>query len=235
MDKINLINDDCITAMKCMPDCSVDMALTDPPYMLNHTTGGIKSIGMSDRWQGLIRAGNSQLGFDTSVKFIDWMPSVYRVLKPKGHFYVFCNDKNVRELLNVAADIGFRQSNILVWVKNNATPNRYYMKNCEFILFLYKERAKPINNMGDKAVIVANNIYGKNKLHPTQKPVEIIERLILNSTMPGDTVFDPFMGSGSTGVACVNTGRNFIGIELDTKYFNIASSRIEEGVLVKNG
>ena len=155
------------------------------------------------------------------------MPSVYRVLKPSGHFYAFCNDKNVRELLNVASDVGFRQSNILVWVKNNATPNRYYMKNCEFILFLYKGRAKPINNMGDKTVIKANNIYGKNKLHPTQKPVEILEKLILNSTMPGNTVLDPFMGSGSTGVACVNTGRSLIGMELDECYFKIASERIE--------
>lgn len=129
--------------------------------------------------------------------------------------------------MNECSKVGFRESNILVWIKNNACPNRYYMKNCEFILFLYKGAAKPINNMGDKAAIQVDNINGKNKLHPTQKPIGLLKRFVLNSTNENDIILDPFMGCGSTGVAASEIGRDFIGIELDENYFNIAKERIE--------
>lgn len=102
------------------------------------------------------------------------------------------------------------------------------MKNCEYILFLRKGNAKYINNIGQsKTVHRFNNITGK-KAHPTEKPVDLLEFYIKNSSNVGDVVLDPFMGSGSTGVACINTKRNFIGIELDEKYFNIAKERIDK-------
>lgn len=155
------------------------------------------------------------------------MPEIYRILKPSSHCYIFCNDKNIKELLNEATKIGFRESNVLVWIKNNATPNRYYMKNLEFILFLYKGKAKPINNMGSKCAIEIKNINGKEKFHPTEKPIELLKQYIGNSSKENDWVLDPFMGSGSTGVAAKNLNRNFIGFELDNKYFEIAKERIE--------
>ena len=168
------------------------------------------------------------MGFSLSIRFSEWLPDVYRVLKQSGHCYIFCNDKNMQELLNEATEVGFRESNILVWVKNNACPNRYYMKNCEFVLFLYKGAAKPINNMGTKCALSVGNISGKNKLHPTEKPIELLSQYILNSTDGGQVVLDPFMGSGSTGVACVNTGRKFIGIELDADYYKAATERLNK-------
>ena len=168
------------------------------------------------------------MGFNLDIRFSEWLPSVYRVLKESGHCYIFCNDKNIQELLNEATKVGFKESNILIWVKNNACPNRYYMKNCEFILFLYKGKAKPINNMGDKCAVECRNINGKDKLHPTEKPVRLLEKYITNSTNENDVVLDLFMGSGSTGVACINTNRKFIGIELSEKYYNVAKGRIEQ-------
>jgi site-specific DNA-methyltransferase (adenine-specific) len=221
-----LYHGDCLEEMSKIPDGSIDLVLTDPPYRMNHTTGGHVNIGLKNKWQGNIKAGNTVMGFSYEIRFADWLPVVYRVLKPSGHCYVFCNDKNVRELLNEATNVGFRESNILVWVKNNACPNRYYMKNCEFILFLYKGAAKPINNMGSKCAVSVANINGKDKLHPTEKPVDLLLQYITNSTKANQIVLDPFMGSGSTGVACVNTGRDFIGIELDEGYFKIAQERI---------
>ena len=102
------------------------------------------------------------------------------------------------------------------------------MKNCEFVIFCRKGKAKYINNIGDsKTVHEFNNISGK-KVHPTEKPIELMKFYIENSSEENDTVLDPFMGSGSTGVACVNTFRNFIGFEIDENYFNIATKRIEE-------
>lgn len=221
-----IILGNCVDLMQSISDNSVDLIVTDPPYKMNHSTGGCTNIGMKDKWRGNIKAGNTVMGFDTSIKFSDWLPDVYRVLKDGCHCYIFCNDKNLQELLNEATSVGFRESNILVWVKNNACPNRYYMKNCEFILFLYKGRAKPIYDMSSKAAFCCTNINGKQKLHPTEKPIEMLETFIKNSTDDGGVVLDPFMGSGSTGVACVNTGRKFIGMEIDPKYFEIAERRI---------
>lgn len=227
-EMVQLYHGDCLEIMKDIPDGSVDLVLTDPPYKMNHSTGGCTNIGLKNKWQGNIKAGNTVMNFDLNIKFLDWLPEVYRVLKSGSHCYIFCNDKNVQELLNEATKCGFRESNILVWVKNNATPNRYYMKNLEFVLFLYKGKAKPINNMGSKCAIEVKNINGKQKLHATQKPIDLLEIYIKNSSKQRDVVLDLFMGSGSTGVACVNTNRKFIGIELDKGYFEIASERISK-------
>ena len=92
---------------------------------------------------------------------------------------------------------------------------------------LRKGNAKSINNMGTKNILEVKNIIGK-KVHPTEKPVELNEILIGNSSNEGDLVLDPFMGSGSSGVACKKLNRDFIGIEIDEKYFNIAKERIEK-------
>lgn len=227
MSEIILKQGDCLELLKKVKDNSIDLIVTDPPYKMNHSTGGCTNIGMKNKWQGNIKAGNSVMNFSLDIKFSQWLPEIYRVLKSSGHCYIFCNDKNIQELLNISTTVGFKESNILVWIKNNATPNRYYMKNLEFILFLYKGSAKPINNMGSKCAVEIKNINGKNKLHPTEKPIELLKQYIENSSNENDWVLDPFMGSGTTGVACINTNRNFIGIELDKNYFNIAKERID--------
>jgi len=136
------------------------------------------------------------------------------------------NTLNIKHFLNFSEQIGFKLHNILIWKKNNVTPNRWYMKNCEYILFFRKGKAKQINNPGTKQVLEVNNIKGK-KLHETEKPVELMQIMIENSSQIGDLVLDPFMGSGSTGVACKNCNRRFLGVEIDNKYYEIAKSRIE--------
>ena len=102
------------------------------------------------------------------------------------------------------------------------------MKNCEFVLFLHKGKSFPIKNLGDAQLFECNNISGKDKVHPTQKPIAYLERLILNSSNELDTVLDPFMGSGSTGIACKNLNRKFIGIELDKTYYEVSKELIGE-------
>ena len=107
------------------------------------------------------------------------------------------------------------------------------MKNCEYVLFLRKGKAKWINNIGEsKTVHKFNNIIG-NKLHPTEKPVDLLEYDLLNSSEPNDVVLDPFMGAGSMGEACILNNRNFIGIELDSTYFQIAKDRIGQAQFQK--
>ena len=203
-----------------------DLAVIDPPYKLNKTTGGISRTGLVDRWQGNIKGSDKKVSIINDISFSEWLPEVYRTLKNNSHCYIWTNDKNLADLQKESEKVGFRLHNILVWKKNNLTPNRWYMKNCEFILFLYKGKAKVINDKSSSQLYEVKNKSGKDKFHPTEKPIEILESLIMNSSNENDLVLDCFMGSGSTGVACKRLNRGFFGIELDEKYFEIAKGRL---------
>lgn len=222
---IKLLQGDCLKLMKKIPDESIDLIVTDPPYRT--ITGGDKNGVSSVRPKGMLSGNRKLFTYQNNILPKDWMSILYSVLKPNSHTYIFTNALNIQTMLEEAINAGFKLHNILVWEKNNCTPSQFYMKNCEYILFLRKGKAKWINNIGkSKTVHQFNNIIG-TKLHPTQKPVDLLEFYINNSSAVGDTVLDPFMGCGSTGVACLNTNRNFIGIELDECYFKIAEERIE--------
>lgn len=225
---IELKHGDCLELMKTIPDCSVDLILTDPPYKI--VSGGCTNkknatSGMLSRKNSAVRKGT--LFTENSVAFSDWIPHVFRVLKNGSHCYIMVNGRNLSKLQSESEKAGFKYQNLLVWNKGNVTPNKWYMNQCEFILMLRKGKANPIRNMGTSTLLNIKNIIGR-KVHPTEKPLELLELLINNSTDYGETVLDPFMGSGSTGVACVNTGRRFIGIDLDICYFEIAKRRIYE-------
>lgn len=240
-----IYNEDVLEVMKGMSDESVDLVVTDPPYKI--VTGGCKVNGdTSKNPSGMLNRGiaandlkskwinKSNVDFIRSgslfkhnkIKFSDWMPEVFRVLKNQTHAYFMVNDRNLNELMTEAIKAGFKLQNVLVWKKNNATPNKYYMKNCEFIVMCRKGKAKNIVNMGTKNVLEVNNIIG-SKTHPTEKPVDLFEILIRNSSKQGDVVFEPFLGTGSTLVAAQNLGRNGIGVEVDEQYFEIAQKRLQ--------
>ena len=225
MVNVNLMKGDCLDRMKEIPDASVDLCVSDIPYKL---TGGGKGDGVNSKRPKGILVDNSQLM--EVPKFEDWLPELYRVMKNGTHIYLMCNFKNLNDLMNKSLAVGFKHINLLVWEKNNCTPSQFYMKNCEYTLLLRKGSSKYINDIGgSKTAHKFENIIG-NKVHPTEKPKDLMEFYVKNSSIEGDVVLDMFMGSGSTGVACVNTNRNFIGIELDENYFNIAESRINQAL-----
>lgn len=215
--------------IKNIEDNSIDLVVTDPPYKLNKTTGSSTSSSMAEKWKGNLRSGDKNANILNSIKFEEWVGEVYRVLREDTHCYIFTNDKNLNDLINECLKVGFKLHNILIWKKNNKTPNRWYMKNCEFIVFLHKGKSIPINNKSSSQMLEYENISGKSKVHPTEKPVDILKEIIANSIFDTNgKVLDPFMGSGSTGVACKILGvDNFIGFELDENYFKIAKERIE--------
>lgn len=241
---------DCLDIMKQIPEESIDLFLTDPPYKIiaggmslkddKKQCGGILSkryvsdgTNCSNKWikkneynvPACVKQGKM---FEyNDIKFSQWMPDAFRVLKNGSHCYIMTNDRNMQELLNEATKIGFKLLNILVWSKNNATPNKYYMKSAEFILLFRKGFAKSINDMGTKTVLNINNIIG-NKTHPSEKPVNLFKILIENSTMENQLVLDPFSGSGVTAVACKELKRNFILIEIDKEYNRISKNRVEQ-------
>ena len=215
---------DCLEVMKDISDNSIDLVITDSPYKLvagGKTSGNMGGIIAPNK----LTSQNGKMFKENDVSFGEWLPSVYRVLKEGTHFYSMVNDRNMNEMLNESKKVGFKLLNILTWKKNNCTPNKYYMKNLEFIVLLRKGRAKNINNMGNKQCIEVSNIIG-NKKHPSEKPIELMEKFILNSSDKNDIVLDLFIGSGTTAIACVNTDRNYIGIEKDEQYFNVAINRV---------
>lgn len=231
---IDLRHGDCLEIMKDIPDNSIDLVVTDCPYHI--VSGGCTNIPRKDEPSGIFNRRNTftqknaksgKLFDNNDIKFKDWLPDVYRVLKKGTHCYIMINARNLKELQQEAENVGFKFQNIIIWNKGNATPNRYYLNAYEMILMLRKGKAKNINNMGCKNIIDIKNIKGC-KLHPTEKPIELNKIFIENSSEMGDIVLDPFMGSGSTGVACKKLNRNFIGIEIDEKYFKIAKERIEK-------
>lgn len=231
---IDLKCGDCLELFKEVKDESIDLIVTDCPYHI--VSGGCTNIPRKDEPKGIFNRRNGftqanaksgKLFDNNEIKFQDWLPECYRVLKENSHIYIYIyiNARNLKDLQIEAEKAGFKFQNILIWNKGNATPNRYYLNGYEMILMLRKGNAKNINNMGTKNILDIKNIIG-NKTHPTEKPVTLNEILIENSSNENDIVLDPFMGSGSCGVACLNTNRNFIGFEIDQKYFDIAKERI---------
>ena len=217
---VKLYNDDCLNVLKDIEDNSIDLVVTDPPYEV--ITGG-RNGGVKGKPSGILTE-NKQL-MKSIPKADLWLSECFRVMKDGTHIYIMTNTLNLTNYLNIINSVGFKLHNLLVWNKNNTTPNRWYMKNCEYVIFARKGFAKSINNPSSQTVHNFDNIIG-NKKHPTEKPVDLMKLYVENSSQVGDTVLDPFMGSGSTGVACKELGRNFIGVELDKHYFDIATKRI---------
>ena len=212
---IQLYNGDCLDLMKNIPDGSVDLVLTDPPYGMDFQSHFRKEM-------------YSKIGND---KVLDWLESYvdecFRILKDNTAVYFFCSWHNV-DIFKQAIEKKFKIKNILIWEKNNTSMGDLkgsYAPKYEMIIFAHKGR-KLLNGFRYADVIKANRTG--NKVHPTEKPVDLLELFIKNSSNENEVVFDGFMGSGSCGVACVNTNRNFIGIELDKGYFDIAEKRINE-------
>ena len=227
MNSIKLIKGDCLEKMKEIEDGSIDLVLIDPPYK---TISGGNNAGLSYKHKGSITEKNDGKIFEyNNIKIKEYIREVYRVLKDNSHCYIMTNTLNLYEMITEANKVGFKLHNILVWEKQNCTPNRWYMKNAEYTLFFRKGKAKPINNMGSKTVHQFKNPFGE-KIHPTEKPIELMEFYIKNSSKEGDIVLDCFSGSCSTGIACINTNRNFIGIEKDGKYFDVGVNRVKENI-----
>jgi site-specific DNA-methyltransferase (adenine-specific) len=229
-----LYNMDCLEGLKLIPDNSIDLVVTDPPYKIVQGGCSNKAVtinacgGILNKHDGdnieLVKKG--KIFNHNEIQFNEWLPEIYRVLKDNSHCYIMINGRNLAELQMEAEKVGFRFHNIIAWDKGNATPNKWYMQRLEFILFLFKGEAKNINNMGTTTLLQVPNIKRGTKLHPTEKPTDLMKILIENSSKKNDIVLEPFAGCGSTLLACKETGRNFIGFELDKHYHSIAEKRL---------
>lgn len=218
-------NIDCRQGLSGLPDESIDCVITDVPYHITHH-GTTKCGGIFGNNQP--NALNGKLFDHNEIEFSEYLPELYRVLKPNTHCYLMINALNLKDLQQAAEDAGFRMQNILVWRKNTATPNQYYMQCLEFILMLRKGAARRVNDCGISNCLSVPNIVGKGDKneHPTAKPVLLMQVMVEQSTNKGDIVLDPFAGGGSTLVAAKRAERQYIGFEIDKKYFDIAERKL---------
>ena len=235
-EKYTLYNDDCITVLDNMIQNgdTVDMIFTDPPYRVTSRGNAGNSGGMLQK--KINKAGRVFEHNDIEIEV--YLPKFYKVLKETGHCYIMTNHKNLTHFLKVIdewkdpdTNEGFHFIKSLIWDKGNKIMGQFYMNQFEYILFLRKGAGKKINNCGASDLISIPNKKTKDEtgknIHDTEKPVDLCKILIENSSNPNEIVFDPFMGIGSCGIAAEQLGRKFIGIELDSNYYEIAKSRIE--------
>lgn len=218
-EHVEILHGDCIELLPKIPDASVNSVITDPPYFLGMTHNGQRGC-FND--------------LAICKPFYEKLFAEYkRVLKPDGCVYFFCDWRSYAFYYPIMYGI-LGVKNMLVWDKK-AGPGNFYSYQHELIIFTTKRNE--FNVKGTYSIISnirsfcsgAKKTNGE-KVHPTQKPVELIEKLITDNTDVGGTVLDTFIGSDTTGVACVNTGRRFIGMELDDNYFAISENRIESAI-----
>lgn len=226
LNKITL--GDSYELIKELPEKSVDLIVTDPPYLIENTKAGGNS-NLAKSIQGM----NDQLANGILTKGIneEILDDFMRVMKVPN-LYIWCNHKQIPMYLDYFVNKNNCSFDILIWHKPNATPlfcNKY-LTDKEYCLYFRKGGyCNPKSYEEAKTVFEQPiNIKEKNLFaHPTCKPLNIIKTLIQNSSKENDIVLDPFMGSGTTAVACLETDRQFVGFEIDEKWCKIANNRIK--------
>lgn len=222
---IKLYNDDCLKIIKDIPDKSIDLVVTDPPYKFENQGGGFYAKNNSTK--------RDYLDSLKKINCCEFEPILFlNTLKPKMkkfYGYFFCNKSLIEQYLNFARTNKF-QYDVLVMAKSNPIPayNNHHLSDLEYIVMIrekgtYFSKHKEIDDYRKFYITSC-----KKGLHPAEKPVDLLKRFIKVSSNENDIIFDPFMGSGTTGITAKNLNRDFIGIEIDKKYFNIAKERIGE-------
>lgn len=226
MPKQTILNGDIRELIKNIPDNSIELIVTDPPYKTTArgcagTSGGMMQKDINKK--GKVFEQNS-------IKPQEYIPEFYRILQDSSHCYIMTNHVNLIEMLNVAQNCGFHFIKSLIWDKGNKIMGQYYMSQFEYILFFRKGKGIKINNCGTSDILSIPNKKtkgedGKN-LHDTEKPVELMKTLISNSIKNNGWVLDPFAGVGSTMLACKELDLNGLSFELDENYYKIAQNRL---------
>lgn len=215
---------DCLKLIKSIPDGSIDLVVTDPPYLIETSGAGIYKQDDKQYVKGL---NDIKDGFSEEV-----LDEICRILK-KINVYFFCSQKQIIPLLDYYVKKKKCNWNLLCWHKSNPVPacGNKYLTDTEFILFFREKGVKIGGEFKTKFTYYVTPLNQSDKKqygHPTIKPLEIVQNLILNSSNEGDIILDPFLGSGTTAVAAVNTNRHYIGFELNETYFDISCKRLDE-------
>lgn len=232
-----IYNEDCIKALDHVDDGSIDLVVTDPPYL--HVKGGMSSsrfnVGKTWAKDSVMTQKMSDFGKSRIYEFLDAViPKMQKV-----NMYVFCSKLQLIHYFTYIAEHKKLKYDLLVWDKDKKAmkSSKFHTSDIEYLIRIYEPGVslnKVLTEDGSKSDI---EYYLKRQVakqpkgaHSTMKPVELIERLIKVSSNEGGIVLDGFLGSGTTAVACINTNRNFIGFELDPEYHAIAEKRIQDAI-----
>ena len=255
--KKNIIhNGDCIKMLNTKVDKnSIDLIFADPPYNLSGNGLKWKGNKTGGDWYMVNEKWDKMTASEYMQFTQKWIGACHKVLKDNGSIYISCTYHNLAEVMIVLKQLDFKINNVIVWQKTNAMPNmtkRVFTHSTEFVVWAVKGK-KWIFNYGElkkinperqrdgslkqmRDVWSMSLVQGKERLHgksgralhPTQKPEEMLKRIIIASSNKGDTVLDPFLGSGTTAVIAKRLGRNWIGIEKSKKYVEMGKNRITE-------
>ena len=216
-----IYNEDCLKGLASIPDKSIDLAILDPPYYFGENVKGAGHFGDRPVYHEIAHI-NGQINEPV-------LNEVMRVLKAPN-LYIWCNKKQLGPYISYFEGRGCL-TDLLTWHKTNPTPaiSNNYISDTEYCLF-FRKNAKLYGNYDSlrKYWITSVNVTDKKAWgHPTIKPLSIIQQLIKNSTRGGDVVLDPFLGSGTTALACKSLGRHYLGYEINPEYYKIAQARLK--------
>jgi site-specific DNA-methyltransferase (adenine-specific) len=227
---IRIVNEDAIKFMDLLisKQIKADCIITDPPY----------NISKDNNFNTMGRAGIDFGEWDKNFNLLSWIDKADSLLNKNGSMVIFNDWKNIGEIAKYCELKGFEIKDMLRWEKTNPMPrnrDRRYITDFEVMVWVVKKDSKWVFNRQDEnyqRCKFSGGLTSKSEKinggHTTQKPVWLMEDLIKIHTNEGDMVFDPFMGSGTTGVACLNLNRNFIGCEIDENYFNMPVERLNK-------
>lgn len=225
-------NQDCYDFLATIPNNTIDLILTDPPYEISKPTNfqnGELKHDDTDRFRISMDFGQWDKEQQDLKKLCK---EYYRVLKPHGTIIIFYDIWKISYLKEALEEEKFKQIRFIEWIKTNPVPinsSINYLTNAREIALTGVKQSKPIFNSKYDNGIYQYPIYqGKDRIHPTQKPLNLFIELLQKHSNVGDVVLDTFAGSGTTPVACLKTNRQFYGCELDTNYYNQALKRIND-------
>lgn len=233
IDKYLLVNGDCFDVFKEIPDNSIDLILTDPPYNIaKYSTGNLKFDWRSDINNDLAEWDLKELHPQ------DLLDEFKRILKPTGNIFIFCSYNIIGEYHKVF-DPEFDTFQFMVWHKTNPVPNfrkSSFLNSCELIVGCWNKghtwnftNQKEMHNFIESGICMGRerlkDADGKN-LHPTQKPISVLNKIVTIASNENDIVLDCFNGVGSTGVAALKNNRRYIGIEIDKTYMDATKERL---------
>ena len=219
MELNKIYNEDCLEGMKRISDGSVDLIVTDPPYLINYSRH-VKGHRFENK---ILNDNNPEL-------ISKYIKECYRILKNNSAMYMFASHKTVDFFKQELENTGFNVKNMIIWDKQRqgmGDTSTVFGFQYELIFFVSKGQPK-IRGKRLSDIWSFPKVVGRNQVHQNQKPIELIERCVTKHSNEGDVVFDGFMGSGTTAIACINTNRNYIGFELDEEYYKASLNRIEE-------
>ena len=216
-----LFTQDAVDWLRDQPAESIDLLITDPAY---ESLEKHRSIGTTTRLKHSKASSNDWFKIFPNARFAELFQETYRVLKANTHFYLLCDAETMFIAKPVAEQAGFRFWKPLVWDKRTIGMGYHYRARYELILFFEKGKRR-LNDLGIPDIISVPRIRGG---YPAEKPAEIADVLVRQSSEPGDVVADPFMGSGSVGVAALRLGRRFLGNDLNPEAVRIAAQKLRE-------